>query len=149
MKDIMDLFGRAMMSIIFFFEAYDKIFFMTDTKHTMTTLGNEWGQSWLIHNQNNWIYAVGFCLILGATLILIGYRVGFGVFLILAYWLPLTFMLNQFWDYPYAHEARRGVALHFMKNIAIVGGLLMLYVNGSGRYSVKRLLATTRVRRFD
>ena len=114
MKDIMDLLGRALMSIIFFFEAYDKIFFMGDTKHTMTRLGTEWSQNWLLHNQNNWIYAVGFCLILGASLILIGYRVGFGVFLILAYWLPLTFMLNQFWDYPYAHEARRGVALHFM-----------------------------------
>jgi putative oxidoreductase len=138
MKDIMDLFGRALMSVIFFFEAYDKIFFMTATRHSMTELGITW-------NQNFLIYGVGFCLILGATLLLIGYRVGFGVFLILLYWIPLTFMLNQFWDYPYTHELRRGVSLHFMKNIAIVGGLLMLYVNGSGRYSVKRLLATTRV----
>jgi putative oxidoreductase len=139
MKDIMDLFGRALMSVIFFFEAYDKIFFMTATRHSMSEIGIMWNQNWLI-------YGTGFCLILGASLILFGYRVGLGVFLILLYWIPLTFMLNQFWDYPYAHEARRGVALHFMKNIAIVGGLFTLYVNGSGRYSIKRLLATTRVR---
>jgi putative oxidoreductase len=148
MKDIMDLVGRFLMSVIFFFEAYDKIFFMTNTKHSMTTLGTEWGQNWLLHNQDNWIYASGFCLILGATLLLFGYRVGLGAFLILSYWIPLTFMLNQFWDYPYAHEHRRDVALHFMKNIAIVGGLLTLYANGTGRYSVKRLLATTRVPKF-
>jgi putative oxidoreductase len=139
MKDIMDLLGRALMSVIFFFEAYDKIFFMTATRHSMSEIG-------ITANQNALIYGSGFCLILGATLLLIGYRVGFGVFLILLYWIPLTIMLNKFWDYPYAHELRRGVALHFMKNIAIVGGLLMLYANGSGRYSIKRLLATTRVR---
>ena len=134
MKDIMDLIGRALISVIFYFEAYDKIFFMNDTRNHMTALHILW-------NQNTLIYASGFCLILGATMILLGYRMGFGVFLILLYWIPLTIILNKFWDYPYAHEARRGVALHFMKNIAIIGGLLLLYVHGSGRYSMRRLLA--------
>jgi putative oxidoreductase len=32
-----------------------------------------------------------------------------------------------------------------MKNIAITGGLLMVWVNGAGRYSIKRLFATFRV----
>jgi len=32
-----------------------------------------------------------------------------------------------------------------MKNLAIMGGLLMVVVNGSGKYSVKRLFATTKV----
>lgn len=160
MKDIMELLGRALMSVIFFFEAYDKIFFMTDTRKHMTEMGVMWNQYWLLHNQNWLIYCAGFCLIFGSTLLLVGYRVGFAVFLILLYWVPLTFMFNHFWDYAYnddgsadatrlaAHDIRRSYALHFMKNIAIVGGLLLLYVNGSGRYSVKRLLATTRVHKF-
>ena len=139
MKDYMDLIGRILMSIIFYFEAYDKIFYMTPTKATMT----EWGITW---NQNLLIYGSGFCLILGATLILIGYRSGLGAFLILLYWLPLTFILDKFWEIPLTdHETRRSVALHFMKNIAIAGGLLLLLVNGSARFRVKRLLSTTRV----
>lgn len=139
MKDYMDLIGRILMSIIFYFEAYDKIFYMTPTKATMT----EWGITW---NQNLLIYGSGFCLILGATLILIGYRSGLGAFLILLYWIPLTFILDKFWEIPLTdHETRRSVALHFMKNIAIAGGLLLLLVNGSARFSVKRLLSTTRV----
>ncbi len=139
MKDYMDLIGRILMSIIFYFEAYDKIFYMTPTKATMT----EWSITW---NQNLLIYGSGFCLILGATLILIGYRSGLGAFLILLYWIPLTFILDKFWEIPLAdHETRRSVALHFMKNIAIAGGLLLLLVNGSARFSVKRLLSTTRV----
>ncbi len=139
MKDYMDLIGRILMSIIFYFEAYDKIFYMTPTKATMT----EWGITW---NQNLLIYGSGFCLILGATLILIGYRSGLGAFLILLYWIPLTFILDKFWEIPLSeHETRRSVALHFMKNIAIAGGLLLLLVNGSARFSIKRLLSTTRV----
>ncbi len=139
MKDYMDLLGRALISVIFYFEAYDKIFYMTPTKASMTALGITW-------NQNLLIYGSGFCLILGATLILLGYRSGFGAFLILLYWIPLTIILDKFWEIPLSdHETRRSVALHFMKNIAITGGLLLLFVNGSGRFSVKRLLATTRV----
>lgn len=139
MKDYMDLIGRILMSIIFYFEAYDKIFYMTPTKVSMTELGITW-------NQNLLIYGSGFCLILGATLILLGYRSGLGAFLILLYWIPLTFILDKFWEIPLSeHETRRSVALHFMKNIAIAGGLLLLLVNGSARFSVKRLLSTTRV----
>lgn len=135
----MDVVARALISVIFYVEAYDKIFYMTPTKKTMTEYGITWNQDLLI-------YGSGFCLILGATLIVLGYRSGFGALLILFYWIPLTFILDKFWEIPIAdHEARRNMALHFMKNIAIVGGLLTVLVNGSGRYSVKRLLATTRV----
>lgn len=139
MKDYMDLLGRMLMSIIFYFEAYDKIFYMTPTKATMT----EWGITW---NQNLLIYGSGFCLILGATLILIGYRSGLGAFLIILYWIPLTIILDKFWEIPFEeHETRRNVSLHFMKNAAILGGLLMLLAHGSGKYSVKKLLSTTKV----
>jgi putative oxidoreductase len=139
MKDILDLLGRILISIIFYFEAYDKIFFITATKQSMSEYGITWNQDLLL-------YGSAFCLILGATLILLGYRSGFGAWLILFYWIPLTIILNKFWEIPLSnHETRRSVALHFMKNIAIVGGLLNVIVNGSGKYSVKRLLATTRV----
>jgi putative oxidoreductase len=139
MKNIFDLIGRLLMSVIFYFEAYDKIFFMAATRKTMSDYHIFWHQDLLI-------YGSCFCLILGATLITIGYRSGFGALLILLYWIPLTFILDKFWEIPLTdHETRRSVSLHFMKNIAIMGGLLMIYVHGTGKYSVRRLLSTTRV----
>ena len=139
MKDIADLLGRFLISVIFYFEAYDKIFFMTATRKTMSDYGIFWHQGLLIQGSC-------FCLVLGATLILLGYRSGFGALLILLYWIPLTFILNKFWEIPLEnHELRRDMSLHFMKNIAIVGGLLSVYVHGTGRYSLRRLFATTRV----
>ena len=135
MKDFTDVLGRLLIAVIFYFEAYDKMFYMTPTRATMTSLGITW-------NQNFLIYASCFCLILGASLLVLGYRAALGAFLILLYWIPLTFILDKFWEIPMDdHETRRNVSLHFMKNIAIIGGLLMILAHGTGRYSMRRLLA--------
>ena len=137
MKDVLDLVARVLLSFIFIFDAYDSIFYFEKTKEKMTAYGLTWNQDLLL------IGAI-FILILGGTLILIGYRSSFGSFLLLLYWVPLTFIVHSFWNDP--EEIRRLQSLLFSKNIAIIGGLLMVFVNGSGRYSVKRLFATFKVR---
>ncbi len=136
MKDIIDLIARILLAFIFLYEAYDSITYFKSTKAMMTEYGLTWRQDLLLSG------AI-FGLILGGTLILIGYRSGFGSFLVLLYWIPVTFIVHSFWNDP--QEIRRVEAIHFMKNLAITGGLLMVWVNGSGRYSVKRLFATFRV----
>jgi len=136
MKDILDLIGRILISIIFFYEAYDTIFYYAETKATMESYGLTWRQDFLA-------YASIFCLVLGGTLLLLGYRSGLGAFLILLYWIPVTFILHSFWNYPI--EEQRIEAILFMKNLAIIGGLIMVYINGSGKYSIKKLFATTKV----
>jgi putative oxidoreductase len=52
--------------------------------------------------------------------------------------------VDDFWNFSTQIELRLK-SITFMKNMAIIGGLLMLIGKGSGRYSIKRLLATTRV----
>ena len=136
MKDVYDLVGRVLIAFIFLYDAYDSIFYFKDTKESMTHYGLTWNQDILL------IGAI-FVLILGGTLILIGYRSSFGAILLLTYWIPVTFIVHSFWNDP--EDIRRLQSVHFMKNIAIIGGLLMVLVNGSGRYSVRRLFATSRV----
>ncbi len=136
MKDIIDLIGRILISIIFLYEAYDSMFYFQETKEVMTSYGVNWNQDLLI------IGSI-LCLVLGGTLLLIGYRPGFGSFLILLYWIPVTFIAHSFWNDP--PESQRIEAILFMKNLAIIGGLMLVYVNGSGRYSVRRLFATTKL----
>lgn len=136
MKDIADLIGRILISFIFFYEAYDSIAFFESTKQTMSDYGITWQQDVLL------LGAI-FILILGATLLLIGYRSGFGAFLLMLYWIPVTFIVHSWWNDP--PGIQRTEAILFMKNIAIIGGLLLILVNGSGRFSVRRLFATTRV----
>lgn len=136
MKAIYDLFGRILLSVLFFFEAIDSIQFFEATKVTMTQHGIIWQQDILLTT------AI-VILFLGSTLILIGYRSTFGATLLLIYWVPVTLITESFWSYP--KSEMRDVAMHFMKNIGIIGGLLMIYVNGAGKYSIKRLFATSRV----
>ena len=137
MKDAIDLLGRVFLSFIFLYEAYDTIAFTKDTKALMTDYGILWNQDLLV-----WGGAT--VLILGGLLILIGYRSSFGAILLLMYWIPITLIVHDFWNTT--GEVRRIEAIWFMKNLAITGGLLMVLVNGSGRYSVKKLFATSRVR---
>jgi putative oxidoreductase len=137
MKDFFDLLGRMFIAFIFLYDAYDSIFYFKETKQKMTAYGLNWNQDLLLYG--------GICLlVLGGTLVLIGYRSSFGALLLILYWAPVTFIVHSFWNDPI--EVRRLQAILFMKNIAITGGLLMILVNGSGRYSIRRLFATTRVR---
>jgi uncharacterized membrane protein YphA (DoxX/SURF4 family) len=77
--------------------------------------------------------------------------------------LPVTFVVHDFWNVPpdcmvevrcaplqleTTDLYRRMQGIVFMKNLAVSGGLLMVLVNGSGRLSVRRLFATTKVRGF-
>jgi putative oxidoreductase len=137
MKHIGDLVGRILLSFIFLYDAYDSIFYFKSTKDKMTSYGLTWQQDLLL------VGAI-FLLILGGTLVLIGYRARFGAVLLLLYWIPVTFIVHSFWNDP--EPERRLQALLFTKNLAIIGGLLMVWANGTGRYSVRRILATTRVR---
>ena len=100
----------------------------------------EYGLTW---NPRLLLYASIFLLVLGGILVLIGYRSGFGATLLLLYWIPLTFVVHSWWNDP--EDIKRIQSILFMKNLAIAGGLLVVVVNGSKRWSVKRLFATTRV----
>ena len=153
MKDFIDLLARILLAFIFIFEAYDSIFFFKETKLKMDFYGLKWQPDFLL-------YGAIVLLVLGGLMILSGYRSSLGAFLLLLYWVPVTFIVHDFWKIPLdckmivncpqlqmegSEVFRRLQAVLFMKNLAITGGLLMVIVNGSGRFSVKRLFATTKV----
>lgn len=136
MKNIIDLIGRSLVAVIFIYDGLDSVFYFQKTKELMTSYGLNWQQDVLL------LISI-VLLLVGGTLVLIGYRASFGSILLLLYWIPVTFIVHSFWN-----ETGEGLRLelnHFMKNLAIAGGLFIILVNGSGRYSVKTLLANTRV----
>ena len=89
------------------------------------------------------LFGAIFLLLTGGTLLLIGYRIGLGAIFLMMYWIPVTFIVHSFWNDPLPE--RRLQSILFMKNMAILGGLMFIAVNSSGKYSVKTLLANTRV----
>lgn len=137
MKNVVDLLGRILLSFIFLYDAYDSIFYFKDTKAKLTTYGVTWKQDWLI------VGAIIF-IILGGLMLLFGYRARLGAILLLSYWIPMTFIAHAYWEYE--EPTRRLQALLFTKNVAIAGALMLVWANGTGQFSVRRILATTRVR---
>ena len=136
MKNIVDLIARICIALIFLWEAWDSIAHYESTKESMAGYNITSAQDFLL------VGAIAL-MILGGTLVLIGYRSGFGAILLLLFYIPATFIMHSWWNDPI--EIQREESILFMKNIAIIGGLLMVYVNGSGKYSIKRLFATTKV----
>jgi putative oxidoreductase len=136
MFHVFDLLGRLMMSAIFFYEAIDSIMYAEQTKTTMADYGIFWNQDLLL-------YGSIVMLFLGALMLFIGYRVKFGVWLLLLYWIPVTCIVYSFWNDPV--ELQRMNAIFFMRNIAIAGGLFVLAAHGAGKYSIKRLLQVSRL----
>lgn len=136
LNDILDLIGRILISFLFLFEAYDSFLFYSVTRDKMVSYGLSW-------YPELWLNISLFFLCIGGLFLLIGYRARLAAFLLLLYWVPLTFIVYNFWAYPV--DEQREISILFMKNIAISGALLLILVNGSGRFSMKRLLDRRRL----
>lgn len=136
MNNIIDLLGRILISTIFFYEGIDSILYAEKTKVLMAAYGITWKPDLLLYS------SIVF-LMIGATMLLIGYRIRFGVWLLLIYWVPVTFIVYSFWNDPVSEQ--RLQAILFMKNIAVAGGLLMIAAHGGGKYSIQRLFRVTRI----
>ncbi|MEZ4907906.1 MAG: DoxX family protein [Saprospiraceae bacterium] len=84
-------------------------------------------------------------LFLGSTLVLIGYYSNIGAIMLLIYFVPTTFIIYSFWNDPVS--IRKMQSINFMRNLTMIGGLIMLIVNKPGNYSVKRLIYVMRLPR--
>jgi putative oxidoreductase len=136
MKDIYDLLGRIFITLIFLYEILDSIFFFQNTVETMEKYGITWCPRLIL-------VSALILLVIGTTMVLIGYYANYGAFLLLLYWLPFTLIVYSFWNDP--PETQRVSAIYFMRNIAVSGGLLLMMANSAGKYSVRRLIHTLRL----
>jgi putative oxidoreductase len=71
--------------------------------------------------------------------ILTGLRTRFAAWLLFLYLIPVTYFFHNFWAAQGMEQQTQ--MINFLKNAAIMGGLLVLSVNGAGAYSVDGKLA--------
>lgn len=77
----------------------------------------------------------GVLAIVGATSILLGYRARLGALALIAFLVPVTFMMHQFWNAPDAMSAMMQ-RVQFLKNLALTGGALLIAYFGAGPMSL-------------
>ena len=72
--------------------------------------------------------------VLGGLAILAGFQTRTAAWIVFLYLIPTTFVFHNFWALEGA--AKMDNQAHFFKNVAIMGGLLILAANGAGGASV-------------
>ena len=83
--------------------------------------------------------AVGACVeFFGGLAIVLGLEVRYTAALMIAFVIVATLISHRFWELHDA-AARQAQVTQFSKNVAIIGGFVMLLAAGGGRYAVERL----------
>ena len=58
------------------------------------------------------------------------------------YVLIATALAHRYWEYPQAQQVNQYA--HFVKNLAVLGGMLLLFATGAGRFSLDAWLRRTK-----
>jgi putative oxidoreductase len=120
------LLGRALLCAIFLLSGVGKLIAWDQTAQMM---------------ENQGMVAVPFLLagaiafeLGGGLLLLLGLWARLGAFVLLVFLVPTTLVFHSFWTYE--GEQYREQMVHFMKNLAIMGGLLTVFAEGAGGWRI-------------
>jgi len=83
--------------------------------------------------------AVTIEFIIVLTLIL-GLATRYGALLGILYVIIATAFAHRYWEYPAPQQLAQYT--NFTKNLAILGGLLLVFVAGAGRFSIDRMMSS-------
>ena len=127
------LVGRILMSLIFVISGLSKLFQLPGTAAAMATKGIP-------------LVSVALPLVIvfelgSGLLLLVGYRTRVVALLLGLYLVPVTLLFHNFWAF-HGMDQQMQMA-NFLKNLAILGGLLELASDGAGGISFDQSRSTT------
>ncbi|HTU36279.1 MAG TPA: DoxX family protein [Candidatus Acidoferrum sp.] len=120
------LFGRILLSAIFILSGFSKLFMFHSIAGMLSGKGFPLATL---------AAAVAIAIeLLGGLAILAGFHAKLTAWIVFLYLIPTTLTFHNFWTMQ--GMMRMDNQIHFLKNLAIMGGLLLLASNGAGRYSL-------------
>ncbi len=130
--------GRLLVSAIFIVTGFAKLTHWSDTAAYMASKGMP---------AIPFLLAIAILFELGGGLaVLVGYRTRLAALALTVHFVLATLVFHNFWAYPPAEQQEQ--MIHFLKNLAIVGGILRLLSDGAGALSLdaRRLRAAASAR---
>ena len=120
------LIGRVLLAAIFLLSGFNKIMNPAGTQQDMLSMGMTWATSLF--------YLGAVALELGGGLsVLLGYWTRLGAWGLILFMIPTTMIFH-------ANFGDQNQMIHFLKNVAMMGGLLYVVTFGAGRISLDRYL---------
>ena len=128
MKDITALVGRALLASLFLWSGWGKLNGFSGAAGYIASKGIPMPQV---------VAALAIAMELGGgILLLIGLKARWIALAFVGFLIIITPIFHNFWDVPDAQV--RMQQINFMKNVAILGGMLMIAAFGPGRMSADR-----------
>jgi putative oxidoreductase len=133
------LAGRILLSTIFLLSGAMKLMNWSNTANQMSEEGMVAVPLFLT-------LAVLFELV-GGLSVLLGFRARLGALALVAFLVPVTLVFHDFWAFE--GKAMQDQMQHFMKNLTIIGGLLVVAGAGPGRLALDALRTRAPARERD
>src|SRR5215471_12049600 len=128
-SDALLLLGRVLLGSIFVISGYGKLMGLAAFAASLEKNGVPYASA---------LAPVGACVeFFGGLAIVLGIEVRAAALLMIAFVIVATLTSHRFWELQDA--ARRAQVTQFSKNVAIIGGFVLLHAAGGGRYAVERL----------
>jgi len=116
------LFGRILVVLIFLQSGMGKVENFQGTAQFMASHG-------ITPYTNFFLVGAIFCELVGSVTLILGYYARFGALVLLIFLIPTTIIFHT-------NFAEQGQMIHFMKNVSMFGGILVLFAVGAGRFSL-------------
>ncbi len=138
-QKIVTALGRILIAAIFIISGVSKLFNWSGSLQHLTSVLSDWhaylGQSSLFSVAIS-LAPLLLCLaivfeLVGGCSVLIGYRPKWGALLLILFLIPTTIIMHHFWFLE--GQARSEEQISFIKNCAILGGLMVLWASNMGR----------------
>lgn len=120
------LLGRILLSLIFILAGVGKFMDYDATVQYMAAKGMTMVPLFLI--------VAALIEIIAGLLVFFGIKARLGAFILFLYLIPVTLLFHDFWNQQ--GPERQENMINFMKNLAILGGLLYVICVGAGRWSL-------------
>ena len=127
-SDALSLFGRIFLAVIFLVSGFGKIGGFAGLVGAITAKGLPMAQ----------VFAIATIVVeLGAGLMLVfGLKARWAAFLLAVFTAIVTFFFHNFWAVAEAQKYMEQI--NFMKNLALIGGLMFVMAFGPGRLSIDK-----------
>ncbi len=122
MQALIQLFARFLIAFIFLMNGLGKVMNPSGTQQYMAQYGMPL----------TFLFLIGAIAVelLGGLSVLTGYKVKWGAFVLFLFLIPTTLIFH-------AEFSDQTQVIMFMKNLAIMGGLLLLVSHGAGKISLE------------
>jgi putative oxidoreductase len=126
--DWAEVLGRLGLALLFLWSAYTKFAYMDANVGYMKAYGMPAAQ--LL------IWPAALVELIGGAMLALGWKARWAAVALALFTLVSMFIFHAYWNVP--ADQVQNQQIHFMKNLAIIGGLLVVFARGSGRYGVER-----------